>query len=153
MNKWHLFQITTSDCLTNPNKKTILTLKFFKIPPYNSSLSPSSAFWNLIPKSTLLFFSSLSLSLSLSLSPFYLQLQLLGLSTGRVRSVLDPTRTRPAGVGWKAEGPETDRRRHSIESVFSSGGVRVDSVGVESRWILQMSPESSKNSPKSAKIQ
>ena len=48
----------------------------------------------------------------------------LGLSTGRVGSVLDPTRTRPAGVGWKAEGPETDRRRHSVGSVLGSGGVR-----------------------------
>ena len=45
----------------------------------------------------------------------------LGVSTGRVGSVLDPTRTRPVGVGWKAEGPETDRRRHSVESVLGSG--------------------------------
>ena len=42
-----------------------------------------------------------------------------GLSTGRVGSVLDPTRTRPAGVGWKAEGSETDRRCHSVGSVRS----------------------------------
>ena len=72
---------------------------------------------------------------------------------GRVGSVLDPTRTRPVGIGWKAEGLETDRRRHSVESVLGSGGVRVGSVGVESRWILQTSPESSKKLPESAKTQ
>ena len=63
---------------------------------------------------------------------------------GRVRSVLDPTRTRPASVGWKVEGPETDHRRHSVESVLGLGGVRVGSVGVESPRILQTSPESAK---------
>ena len=76
-----------------------------------------------------------------------------GLSTGRVGSVLDPTRTRSAGVGWKVEGPETDRQRHSVRSVLGSGGVWVSSVGVESRRILQTSPKSSKNSSESAKTQ
>ena len=61
----------------------------------------------------------------------------------------DPTRRRR----WKVEGPETDRRHHLVESVFGSGGVRVGSIGVKSRRILQTSPESSKNSPKSTKTQ
>ena len=77
----------------------------------------------------------------------------LGLSTGQVGLVLDPTRTQPTDVGWKVEGPETDRRRHSIESVLGSGGVQVGSVSVESHWILQTSPESSKNSSEFAKTQ
>ena len=46
------------------------------------------------------------------------------------------------------EGPETDRLRHSIESVLGSSGVR---VGGESCQILQTSLESLKNLPESAK--
>ena len=40
----------------------------------------------------------------------------------------------PPCVGWEAEGPETDRRHHSVESVLGSGGVRVG-VGSESSHI------------------
>ena len=31
----------------------------------------------------------------------------------------------PPCVEWEAKGPKTDRRRHSVESVLGSGGVRV----------------------------
>ena len=47
----------------------------------------------------------------------------IGLSMGRAGSVLDPTQTRLVGVGWKAEGLETDPRCQSVESVFGLGGV------------------------------
>ena len=60
----------------------------------------------------------------------------LRLSTSQVRSVLDSSRTQPSNIGWKAEGPETDCLCESVESVSSSGGVRVGSVGGESRRIL-----------------
>ena len=86
----------------------------------------------------------------------------LGLSTDRVGSVLDPTRTRSAGVGWKAEGPETDHRRHSVGSVLGSGGVRsVRSVlrvagSCKHRRNLQKNrrnlQKSSKSAPKIAEI-
>ena len=66
-------------------------------------------------------------------------------------SDLDLPRTQPASVEWKVEGPKTDCRRQSVKSVSGSSGVPVGSVSGESRWILQTSPESSKNSPESAK--
>ena len=72
------------------------------------------------------------------------------MSTGQAESVLDPARTRPTSVRWKPKGPEIDRWCQSVK--LGSGGVRFGSVGGESRRILQMSPESSKKSPESAKI-
>ena len=51
------------------------------------------------------------------------------LSTGRARSVLDLAQTRPANIGWRAEGPKTNCRHQSVESVLGSGGARVGSVG------------------------
>jgi len=36
----------------------------------------------------------------------------------------NPARNWPADVGWKAEGPETDRWRQSVESVSGSGSVQ-----------------------------
>ena len=68
-----------------------------------------------------------------------------------VRSILDPTWTRPTNIGWKVEGPKTDRWRQSVESVSSSGDARVSSVGVESCQILQTSLDSAKTSLESAK--
>ena len=54
---------------------------------------------------------------------------LVGLSTGRAGRFWTQPGPDPPCVGWEAEGPETDRRRHSVESVLGSGGVRVGSVG------------------------
>ena len=48
---------------------------------------------------------------------------------GRAGSVLDSAQTRPADVGWRAEGPKTDYRHQSVESVLGLGGARVGSVG------------------------
>ena len=59
---------------------------------------------------------------------------------GRAGLVLDPTWTQPTDVGWKVEGPKTDRRRQSVKSVSSSGDAWVDLVNGESRQILQTSP-------------
>jgi len=58
-------------------------------------------------------------------------LLIVGLFVGRAGSVLDPARTWFAGIGWKEEGPETDRRRQSVESVLGSSGAWVGSVGGE----------------------
>ena len=52
-----------------------------------------------------------------------------GLSTGRAGRFWTQPGSDPPCVGWEAEGPETDRQRHSVESVLGSGGVRVGSVG------------------------
>ena len=48
----------------------------------------------------------------------------LGLSTGGVGSVLDPTQTGPTGISWKAKAPKTDCRQQSVKSVSSSDGGR-----------------------------
>ena len=45
----------------------------------------------------------------------------ISLFTSRVGSIFDPTRTRPAGIGWRVEKPETDCRNQSIESISSEG--------------------------------
>ena len=60
-----------------------------------------------------------------------------------------PTPTQSASVGWKAEGPETDRQHQSIESVLGLNGAQVGLVGGGSRWSLQMTLESAKQSPES----
>ena len=75
----------------------------------------------------------------------------LGLSIGRFGSILDPARTWPANDEWREEGPEIDHQRQSVESVLSSSGARVGSVGGERCWRLQMSLESAKKWLKSAK--
>ena len=33
-------------------------------------------------------------------------------------SILDPTRTRLVGVGWRVEKPKTDYRNQSVESIL-----------------------------------
>ena len=58
---------------------------------------------------------------------------------GRVRSIFDPAQTRPAGVGWKEEWPETDRRRQLVKLVLGSIGDRVCLVGFGSSLELQRS--------------
>ncbi|KAL4598089.1 hypothetical protein ACB092_11G033900 [Castanea dentata] len=72
---------TTSDYSTNPNKKTILTLKFFQNPaltplflllPLFGIYFPNQLYSSLV----LLYLSQLALSLYLTQPPFYLQLQL-----------------------------------------------------------------------------
>ena len=62
---------------------------------------------------------------------------ILGLFTGQARLVLDSARTRPVGVGWRTEGPETNYQRQSVESISGLGGARVGSVSGKVRWELQ----------------
>ena len=50
---------------------------------------------------------------------------------GQAGSILDPTRTRPAGVGWRVEEPGLDPSEKSVESV--SGEVNVSRVGQVAR--------------------
>ena len=45
----------------------------------------------------------------------------LGLSTGRAGSVFDPTRTRPAGVGWRGGVTRNRPPEKSVGSVFCHG--------------------------------
>ena len=54
---------------------------------------------------------------------FVLHFIKIGLSIGRARSILDPTGTRPAGVGWRGRRIQNQLPKKSIESV--SGEVRV----------------------------
>ena len=79
------------------------------------------------------------------------------IQTGRAvyGSVLDPAQTRPVGVGWKAERPETNRRRHSVKSILGSGVERV-ARSCKRRWNLQKIRRNlqkpSRFAPKIAKI-
>ena len=54
---------------------------------------------------------------------FVLHFIKIGLSIGRARSILDPTGTRPAGVGWRGRRIQNQLPKKSIKSV--SGEVRV----------------------------
>ena len=47
--------------------------------------------------------------------------QSLGLSTGRVGSVLDPTRTRPANIKWRGEGTRNRPLEKSVGSISGDG--------------------------------
>ena len=66
----------------------------------------------------------------------------LRLSMGRARSILDPTRTRPTSVKWRAEEPETDSRKN-WSSQFRVRGER-RSIW----WIAKIKKKSSKSKEK-----
>ena len=85
----------------------------------------------------------------------------LGLSTGRVGSILGPTRTRPSSVGWRVEEPRTDHRKNQSSrfrvrvSIGRAGSVAKIKNGIEiwkkkkkHHWNLKNIGENWKNPPK-----
>ena len=79
----------------------------------------------------------------------WISISILGLSTSRARSVLGPTRTRPAGVKWRGRGTRNWPPEKSVESISGGGERRSVRSVVEVKKIIGIWKK--KRSPKSGK--